>query len=96
MSAEQTSGQWHYVWLSFADTTRPSGKQFTGGAVVPGLGVADAVATSWLLGCNPGGEAFGKPFITSEPLPRARVGVLLDRATVEAADEWLQPLMVQP
>lgn len=43
-------------WLSFVDTDHPDGDRFLGVAIVQGTGVEDAVATTWALGINPGGE----------------------------------------
>jgi hypothetical protein len=48
-----------YWWLSFADTSRPSGSQNLGVAIVEARDLESAVAEAWRLKCNPGGEFMG-------------------------------------
>jgi hypothetical protein len=44
-------------WLSFCDADKPAGQQFLGVAIVEARGLASALAQTWAVGCNPGGEA---------------------------------------
>jgi hypothetical protein len=50
-------------WLSFCDTSRPAGTQFLGTAVVEAQSVSGALMQARRLGCNPGGEVKGFPFV---------------------------------
>lgn len=44
------------MWLSFADPTRPTGRQFLGAAIVRADRIITAVRRAHALGINPGGE----------------------------------------
>lgn len=46
-------------WLSFCDAKRPEGQQFLGAVIVPARGFREALAVSWILEINPGGECQG-------------------------------------
>jgi hypothetical protein len=43
-------------WLSFADSELPKGSQFLGCAIVEANDIANAIARSHVVGCNPGGQ----------------------------------------
>jgi hypothetical protein len=43
-------------WMSFCDTAKPKGRQFSGVALVEADDLPGAVKRAWTTGCNPGGE----------------------------------------
>jgi hypothetical protein len=75
-------------WLSFADARRPKGTQFLGACIVTADGFGEAMTTSWLTGCNPGGEVRGTglPPEYSAKVPPSYIGRLLDPSECEALD----------
>jgi hypothetical protein len=48
-------------YLSFADSSRPKGKQFLGALIVRASHMTEAISASHALGLNPGGEVVGHP-----------------------------------
>lgn len=58
-----------YWWLSFADSSRPTGQQFLGVTVVKACGMALAVMRSHSLKINPGGEVRGVVIPAHVPPP---------------------------
>lgn len=50
------------VYLSFADPDRPKGTQWLGASIVSVDSEMEAIAASWLFGCNPGGEVVFQAF----------------------------------
>jgi hypothetical protein len=48
-----------WYWLSFVDPERPKGDKFVGALLIESNTFAAAIATSWLLKLNPGGEVQG-------------------------------------
>lgn len=55
MDEERDSPE-HCLWMSFCDPERPKGQQFLGVVILRTKGVAHAIAKTWQLGINPGGE----------------------------------------
>lgn len=50
-----------YWYLSFADPSKPRGKQWLGGCYVKGDDIRQAMLRAWEAGCNPGGQIYGIP-----------------------------------
>jgi hypothetical protein len=73
-------------WLSFADARRPKGTQFLGALILPFDSFLVAVTESHRLGLNPGGEVVGAPIPSENIIHPSWFGVLLNRATIDAAD----------
>lgn len=46
-------------WLSFCDPDKPQGSAFLGVCIIEGDTIAEAMAASWVMHCNPGGEIMG-------------------------------------
>lgn len=53
---ESTMEKEKRMWLSFCDTDKPQGQQFLGVIITKALDFRQAVADTWLLQINPGGE----------------------------------------
>lgn len=51
-----TSWKRPWWWLSFADPTQPSGRQFLGAVLVRAASLEEATREAWRLKINPGGE----------------------------------------
>lgn len=88
-------GQW--LWLSFADGSKPSGEQFLGVLVLKANDIIDACRTAHNLGLNPGGQVLAIEF----PLMSAAMydvlepylGRLLNAAECAELDGKLTPLV---
>jgi hypothetical protein len=74
--------------LSFCDARKPTGKQFLGACIVPATDLIDAIKTSHLNGCNPGGEVLGHaiPTISAPRVKAHQIGVLMNREQAESFD----------
>lgn len=44
------------LWMSFCDTSKPTGEQFLGVIITRAKGIASAIDKTWSLGINPGGQ----------------------------------------
>jgi hypothetical protein len=73
-------------WLSFCDDKRPTGSQFLGAAIIPGLDMTDAVVSAHALGVNPGGEVVGMAIDRErfQRVPKRYLHRLLSREECEA------------
>jgi hypothetical protein len=56
VAEERETAPLSWVYLSFADGTRPEGTQFLGAVIVRAHGTGDAISQAWKRGINPGGE----------------------------------------
>ena len=56
-----------FTWLSFSDSSRPSGEQFVGVVIVRSVNFLGAIVRAHALGLNPGGEVAGYPMPRSVP-----------------------------
>lgn len=56
LSKEIAAGKERYLWMSFADPTKPKGQQFLGVIITKAMGPTDAMLKTHELGINPGGE----------------------------------------
>lgn len=78
-------------WCSFADDSRPAGKQFLGVVlyVAPSDQSVDLLAMDlWAAGLNPGGEMLAYPW-SELPVPAKFLGRLLTKDGAGAADRWM-------
>jgi len=73
-------------WLSFADSSLPTGSQFLGACIVEGFDVVSASVVAHAIGCNPGGEVLGVPVPADVEIPNAYLGRLLSRDDCERFD----------
>lgn len=78
-----------WFWFSFADSDLPKESQFLGCAVIEAQDFGSAVVTTWLLGCNPGGEvkALQIPNELMPGIPLTDRNRLLTRADAARLDE---------
>jgi hypothetical protein len=84
-----------WFWFSFADGTLPEGSQFLGCAVVEAPDFHSAVMTTWILGCNPGGEVKAQeiPDQLMPAIPLSDRNRLLTRVDAARLDERMMPLV---
>ncbi len=81
MAEVTDEAEWHY--LSFADDSLPTGKQWLGAVITRAHHFMDAHARTYELGINPGGEVIGCKAL---PVPPEYEDRLLNRADMEAVD----------
>lgn len=67
-----------FWWLSFADTQRPVGEQFIGGAIVRATHLMEAVQAAHYLGISPGGKVIGSAIPSNYHVPPQFVERLLN------------------
>lgn len=80
------------IWLSFCDKDKPQGQQFLGVIITRAVDCRQAIADTWLLGINPGGEVAMAEIPAEMPIQPHLFDRLLSRQELEE-EGFLTPVL---